>query len=423
MNTNDIEIERAVIGEILTFDELKEKVLLLEPDDFYYNEHRIICKAMINQVNSGKQYDFITVANECGQDFRTEIQNCIQLAISEQLFDEHFKLLKEMASKRRLIKQFQTLTIEGEISVSSIQKMLDDENGKRLTSDIKKNNDENIDSFVTGLNKRKGALLTGFGTIDKVIGGIRKSTVFIVGARPSTGKTTFALNIAANQIADPEKKVMFFSLEMSSEMIYERLIAAQNKIEYEKFSRNALSDEEIDVIKNQTDKLKNNGKFFVIDDVYNVEQICNLISENKPDLAVVDFMQIISAVGKFENVRNRIDYISNLFKRTAKATGCVIIILSQLSRIGKDAPTMSDLKESGGLEQDGDYIALLHRPYVLNKGDNTVHPEDTELLLDKNKFGRTGKVDLWFNLKYQKFFEKDERWDCSGVPFESDIEI
>ena len=423
MNINDIEIERAVIGEILTFEDLKDKTLLLEVEDFYYSEHRAICRAMLEQASGGKKYDFITVANQCGSEYKSEIQNCIQLAISSQLFDEHFKLLKEMASRRRLINQFQALTIDGEVSVSSVQKMLDDEANKKLSSDVKKNNDKNIDSFVSGLNKKKGALVTGFGTIDKVIGGIRKSTVFIVGARPSTGKTTFALNIAANQLADSNKKVMFFSLEMSSEMIYERLIASQNKIEYEKFSRNTLSDNEIEVIKSQTESLKDNGNFFVIDDVYNIEQICNLISENKPDLAVVDFMQIISAVGKFENVRNRIDYISSLFKRTAKSTGCVIIVLSQLSRIGKDAPTMSDLKESGGLEQDGDYIALLHRPYVLNKSDNAIQPEETELLLDKNKFGRTGKVDLWFDLKYQKFSERDNRWDCSGVPFESDIEI
>ena len=422
MNINDIEIERAVIGEILTFDSLKEKTLLLEPSDFAYDEHRIICKAMVSQAENGK-YDFITVANECGTAYRAEIQACIQLAVSVELFEEHFRLLKEMASRRRLINQFQALTIDGNVSVSSVQKMLDDENGKRLTSDVKQTNDRNIDIFVSGLNKQKGAIKTGFGTIDKVIGGIRKSTVFIVGARPSTGKTTFALNIAANQLSDPSKKVMFFSLEMSSEMIYERLISAQSRIDYEKFSRNNLTDEELKIITAKSSAIKESGRFFVIDDMYNVEHICNLISENKPDLAVVDFMQIISATGKFENVRNRIDYISSLFKRTAKSTGCVIIVLSQLSRIGKDAPTMSDLKESGGLEQDGDYIALLHRPYVLNKNEGECVPEDTELLLDKNKFGRTGKVDLWFDLKHQRFYERDERWDCSGTPFEDDISI
>jgi replicative DNA helicase len=84
---------------------------------------------------------------------------------------------------------------------------------------------------------------------------------------------------------------------------------------------------------------------------------------------------------------------------------------------------MSDLKESGGLEQDGDYIALLHRPYVLNKNDDSIRPGDSELLLDKNKFGRTGKVDLWFDLKHQRFTEYDKRWDCSGTPFEDDIRI
>lgn len=422
MNINDIEIERSVIGEILSFEKLKEKALLLEPNDFAYDEHKDICKTMISQAQKGK-YDFVTVAAECGSDYRLEIQNCIQLAISAELFEEHFRILKEMASRRRLINSFHALTIDGDVSVSSVQKMLDDENSRRLTSNVKEISERNIDAFVAELNKRKGTLMTGFGNIDKVTGGIRKSTVFIIGARPSTGKTTFALNIAANQIADPTKKVMFFSLEMSSEMIYERLMAAQNKIEYEKFSRNSLSEDEMKLIAAQSKNLKESERFFVIDDVYNVEQICNMISENKPSLAVVDFMQIISAVGKFENVRSRIDYISSLFKRTAKTTGCVIIVLSQLSRMGKEAPTMSDLKESGGLEQDGDYIALLHRPYVLNKNENECIPEDTQLLLDKNKFGRTGKIDLWFDLKYQRFYERNERWDTSGMPFEEDIEI
>ena len=422
MNINDIEVERSVIGEILSFESLKEKALLLEPSDFAYDEHRDICKTMISQAKKGK-FDFVTVAAECGASYRAEIQSCLHTAVSEALFEEHFRILKEMASRRRLISRFQALTLEGDVSVSSVQKMLDDENSKRLTSNVKEISERNIDAFVAELNKRKGTLMTGFGNIDKVTGGIRKSTVFIIGARPSTGKTTFALNIAANQIADSDKKVMFFSLEMSSEMIYERLMAAQNKIEYEKFSRNGLSEDEIKLIAAQSKKLKESGKFFVIDDVYNVEQICNMISEEKPSLAVVDFMQIISAVGKFENVRSRIDYISSLFKRTAKTTGCVIIVLSQLSRMGKEAPTMSDLKESGGLEQDGDYIALLHRPYVLNKNENECIPEDTQLLLDKNKFGRTGKIDLWFDLKHQKFYERDERWDTSGTPFEEDIEI
>lgn len=404
MENFNIEVERAVIGEILTFDDLKNKTLLIEEEDFYFKEHKEIVRVMRELCKENSEYDFVAVAAGCGNDYRAEIQACVQIAISSGLFEEHFKLLKEMASRRRLIEQFNKLSLEGDLSVPSVQRMLEDEQERRIFDDVIKTNDKNIDDFLTSLNINKGAISTGFGMMDKILGGIRNGTVFIVGARPSTGKTSFALNIAANQLKDESKKVMFFSLEMSAEMIYERVISAKGSIEYERFSRNSLSSDDLDKTAELALEIKDSKRFIVIDDVYNIEQICNLISENKPNLAVIDFMQIITAMGKFENVRSRIDYISALLKRTAKATGCAILVLSQLSRAGKDAPTMSDLKESGGLEQDGDYIALMHRPYVLNKGGG-YQPEHTELLLDKNKFGRTGKIDLYFDLKYQRFSE------------------
>lgn len=405
MDNYNIEVERAVIGEILAFEDLREKALLIDEDDFYFKEHRAILAAMHQLAKQNTDYDFIAVAALLGNQYRSEIQACVQIAISVGLFDEHFKLLKEMASRRRLTERFNRLTLDGDVSISSVQKMLDDEQEKRIFDDVIKTNAKNIDDFLTSLNVNKGAISTGFGQIDKTLGGIRKGTVFIVGARPSTGKTSFALNIASNQLKDETKKIMFFSLEMSAEMIYERVISSLASIEYERFSRNTLTDEDMKKTAELSLQIRDDERFLVIDDVYNIEQICNLISENKPNLAVVDFMQIISTIGKFENVRSRIDYISALFKRTAKTTGCSILVLSQLSRAGKEAPTMSDLKESGGLEQDGDYIALLHRPYVLNKGDGSIKPEQTELLLDKNKFGRTGKIDLYFDLKYQRFSE------------------
>lgn len=409
MNRSDIEIERAVIGEILVFDELHEKALLLEADDFDYMEHGMLAITMKELAKSHKKFDFITLANKCGANYRPIIQACVQIAVSAVMFEEHFQILKKMASQRRLVKRFNKLAVEGDVSVSTVQKLVDDENQKKLVNNISEINARNIDNFILGLNKRKGAIMTGFGMIDNILGGIRKSTVFIVGARPSTGKTTFALNIAANQLRDPDKKVLFFSLEMSAEMIFERVVSAEQGIEYEKFSRNTLDPSDHYYTEEFAERLKCEGRFIVVDDVYNVEHICNQICEHKPNLAVVDFMQIISSTGRFDNVRAKIDYISNLFKRTAKSTGCVILVLSQLSRTGKDAPTMSDLKESGGLEQDGDYIALMHRPYVLNKADPAITPEHTELLLDKNKFGRTGKLNLHFDLKHQKFYEESAR--------------
>ena len=426
MNYSDLEIERSVLGELMTFTEHRPKILLLSADDFEAEEHRRMFAVMSGQYTINGDFDFLTVANECGDGSRAEIQCCVQLAVSAGLFEEHFRLLKEMASRRRLIKGVNTLEWSGEISVASLQSLIEKERGKGVLDDARAQTEKSLDEFKENLNRSVGTLKTGFSTVDRVCGGLRRGTVFIVGARPSVGKTAFALNVAANQLTDPDKKVMFFSLEMTAEMIYERLMAARLSIEYNKFSRNELDTNDIEQVIKSADCLKNDGRFLVLDEVYNAELICNMIRENRPDLAVVDFMQIISATGKFENVRHRIDYISTLFKRTAKDTGCVILVLSQLSRAGKDAPTMSDLKESGGLEQDGDYIALLHRPYVLDKQNADVQPEDSELLLDKNKFGTVGRVKLWFDLKHQRFHELDtwheSRIDRSGSAFDG-VEI
>ena len=408
MRTYDLDVERVVLGGLMTFEKLQDKTLLIEVKDFEYLDHQELFEAMKKLYEQNGKYDFVQISAACKHNKREAIQACIQTAVSEVSFDEHLRLLKEMASARRLVTAFNDLAYNNDISLTTIQQLLDSENEKKLTVDLKENNEEKLNQFINGLNAKKDSLQTGFWVMDKTLGGIRKSTVFIIGARPSTGKTTFALNIAQN-VYNAGKKVLFFSLEMSAEMIFERLMAAQHRIEYEKFSQNTLTDDDIKEISASTVNMQLANRFFVIDDVYNAEQICNLIIEQQPDLAVVDFMQIIATTSKFNDVRQKIDYISSLFKRTAKKVGCTIMVLSQLSRAGKDAPTMSDLKESGGLEQDGDYIALLHRPYVLNKGDPNIPKEKTELLLDKNKFGQSGKIDLHFDLKHQKFTEYDIR--------------
>ena len=114
-------------------------------------------------------------------------------------------------------------------------------------------------------------------------------------------------------------------------------------------------------------------------------------------------MQIVTSDRHFADNRQRIDYISQRLKQTAKAVGCCLIILSQLTRAGKDKPTMSDLKESGGLEQVSDYVFLLHRPYVQDKSSGEYQPENTTVICDKNKFGSTGELKFIFAGKYQRF--------------------
>lgn len=130
-----------------------------------------------------------------------------------------------------------------------------------------------------------------------------------------------------------------------------------------------------------------------------------MIYQQKPDFVIIDFVQIVTSMQIFVDNRQRVDYISQQLKRAAKKTNCSILILSQLTRNAKEKPTMSALKESGGLEQDSDYIILLHRDYVNDKSNEDIDAKDTDVILDKNKFGRTKELKFEFDGKYQRFSE------------------
>ena len=143
------------------------------------------------------------------------------------------------------------------------------------------------------------------------------------------------------------------------------------------------------------------------DSISNIEDIVSLIHETKPDFVIIDYIQIVTSKSLFTDNRQRIDHISRLLKQTAKQTGAHILSLSQITRAGKDRPTMSDLKESGGLEQDSDYIMLLYREYVNDKSAQ-IKPEATTLTLDKNKFGRTGEIEMNFDGVHQRFTIADD---------------
>ena len=256
--------------------------------------------------------------------------------------------------------------------------------------------------------------------LNKFTGGFVRGTLISLGARPSVGKTTFAINIAAN---NPDKKIVFFSLEMSVRMIYDKIVASEGNIDYSHAVNHSVNFETVKCI------LEKYPNLIVIDNVSRAEDMAEIIRTIKPDLVFVDYVQIVQTVREFEAVRQRIDYISQIFKRTAKYVNCCIIALSQLTRGAKEEPTMSALKESGGLEQDSDYIILLKRPYVLDKSNKDILPSDTTLKLDKNKFGDSGEIKYYFDGAHQRFSENEaeptahmkanseEDYDDGDLPF------
>ena len=409
--------EQQVIGSIALYSEdFGKYVPVLSENDFTDKVYKNIFCIMKKVFAEKSVVDTALILNECNDNERVAVMNCCESIIAKSTFEEHLKIIKEATKKRGIKKDVETLLFNQDYSETALQNIID-RNQSCYHTDNEKYNQKNIDNFLSELNKPKQVINTGFSTLDRTLQGIRKGTVFIIGARPSTGKTAFALNIAENQIRT-KNVTMFFTLEMTANMIYERIASTCCRIDSNKFLSNKLSPYEQKEITDFMNSVKERKNLYVIDDINSIEVICNQILTVKPDLVIIDFMQIITSLKHHENVRTKIDYISSELKRTAKKTNTCIILLSQLTRNNKEAPTMSDLKESGGLEQDGDYIALLHRPYVLNKSDSSILPTMAQLLLDKNKFGRTGVIDLYFDGSIQRFTEYQNNYSDGDLPFD-----
>lgn len=323
----------------------------------------------------------------------TVMQSVISQAVDELRVDSVLENLKETAISDRMKKQVSELFIADDYTADDLRQIVNETEKADFSVDP-------IQKYLDEYAKPTERIKTGFKILDDMLnGGMIRGTVGTIGARPSVGKTTFAVNIAEN---NPDKIILFFSLEMSCRMVYDKLVASVGNIDY----KNATNhDVGFDTVKAVLDKYKN---FIVVDNVTTTEEMTEIIRRVKPDIVFIDYIQIVYTKKQYDVIRQRIDYISQLLKRTAKQINCCIIALSQLARSAKEEPTMSALKESGGLEQDSDYIILLKRPYVLDKSNKDIFPSDTTVKVDKNKFGSTGEIKYYFEGKYQRFTESEE---------------
>ena len=245
-------------------------------------------------------------------------------------------------------------------------------------------------------------LYTGINSVDSILGGLRLGNVSILGAEPSTGKTALALNIAMNALKRG-RKVVFFSLEMSDVQLIERMVAATGKLNYDSIANKHLSKEEqLEFAETARDMLMQ-GRLYIFDTLYFIEQMTERIIALKPDLVLVDFLQFCRTGWQANNTADRLEYIVSEFKRIAKLPYCQchIMLLSQPSRqAGQEKQSMFALKGSSAIEQGGDVIMLLDRPAVR---DIQQPPERASVKVAKNKFGRTGLVNLYFDGEHQRF--------------------
>lgn len=415
-NANTYDNERIVLGCLILFPEdYAIKMKQMSAEFFTGTAHRTIYNALLRAYRKhGVSYDTTLVVNELLNDtstdnelkseIKTELMNCCDITFKSTPFDEHYKTLVAEAGKRYLQSSYEELMLDNNLTAESIRERLEVYD-KAYNADSEKDYKSVYDRYLDNLTKPKQSIKTGYSKIDSLTGGLRRGTLSVIGARASTGKTALALNIALN-VAKQSKKVQFFSLEMTADMILDRLACRSCWLDYKQFNDDFVGVNIKTIIKKFLDTPSVRDNMQIIDDVNTIENICNYISSIKPDLVIIDYVQIVRTLKHIDSVRLQIDYISSELKRIAKQTNCCIVLLSQLRRKDSDsvkAPTMQDLKESSGLEQNGDYILMLYRPFVDNKTDYT--SDETKLIIEKNKFGRTGIINLNFDGSHQYFSE------------------
>lgn len=440
----NIEAERLVLGSIMLDDSLYVQAAgTLEPDDFSLDKHRRIFRRMAGLHERGESIDRVTVANELLR--FDELEACGGLSYLVSLDDglphivnleSYIRIVKDKSVLRRIIYAAQHLMnrcLVGEEDPSEILAGAEETLLKLGEARIKSpmsSPRQILEEYEGGINafldpsKRIQGIGTGFYKLDEMTGGLHAGDLFILAARPSMGKTAMALNIAHHVAVKCEQAVAIFSLEMSKESLLTRMLCAGARVDSQRFRAGYLSADERRRLQAGLNQLVEAPIF--IDDTAGVHlmdihaKLRRLQAERKLGLVVVDYLQLMSGRGRFENRNQEISSISRGLKLLAKELGVPMLVLSQLSRApetrqGDHRPQLSDLRESGSIEQDADLVGFIFREEVYKRDREDLRGL-AELILAKQRNGPVGKIDLVFLHHLTKFENRAE--DVGEAPAE-----
>jgi len=428
----NLDAERFVLGAILMDDALYIQVAgTLVPEDFSLEKHRRIFLRMSELYNRGERIDRVTVANELMKQNQLESVDGVSYLVSldEGMpalsnLDSYVGIVKDKAVLRSIIFTSQKLIdrcIIGEeepdqILASAEESLL--KLGESRAQDALVNPQRILQEFEGGINafldpsKRIKGLSTGFLKLDEMTGGLHPGELVILAARPSMGKTALALNVAQHVAMHPEKQtVAVFSLEMSRESLLTRMICAGARVDQQKFRAGYLNQDERRRLSKTATELVQAPLY--IDDTSGTHmmdihaKLRRLKAEHGLSLVVIDYLQLMSGRGRYENRNQEISTISRGLKLLAKDLKVPMLVLSQLNRApetrpGDHRPQLSDLRESGSIEQDADLVAFIFREEVYKQEDERLKGL-AELLVAKQRNGPTGKVNLVFLKEFTKF--------------------
>ncbi len=429
-----IEAEESLLGNIMLYpDALRQCADAgVSSDDFYLEKHRSIYSIMFSMYENKEKVDTVSLSSKLkdfgifdkvgGLDYLMQLANA---TISANNTGEYISIIRNKSLARKVIKVGEEISNDAYDLSVSVDEML--ENVERKVTEVTRSK-TNAD-FKTGVEVFESAVKhieaiqeagtditgvkTGYNDLDSKTAGFQKGDLIILAARPSMGKTALALNMAINAASVTPGSVAIFSLEMPSEQVAIRMMAAASEVSIHKLRTGTLNDEEWSKINEAVQKLKTYNIF--VDDTPGIKvsemyaKARKLAKDEGLALIIVDYIQLIQATGKSDSRQQEVSEISRRLKAMARELNVPVIALSQLSRSVESRqdkrPVLSDLRESGALEQDADLVLFLYRDAYYNREedlDNT--REDVELLLSKHRNGPTGKVVLAFEKDDNKFF-------------------
>jgi replicative DNA helicase len=422
-----LEAERAVLGAILLEPNLLPRAVeVLTPEEFYKEAHRKIFAAMIQLFERGEAPDTIMVAETLRRDgvFEEVGGHTVLATLQEEgtvatQFAAYTAIVREKALLREMIRVAREIVEEGYEEKDDVQGLLDraeqmlfrisQRRFQRSAFPVREILDAAIKHIEMLYHRKEDitGLATGFNDLDKMTSGLQGSDFVIIAGRPSTGKTAFALNIAAHAAVELHRPALIFSLEMSKEQLVQRLICAEARVDSRNVRSGFMQQGEWSRIVNAAGRLHEAPLF--IDDTANLSVLearakaRRIMAEHRLELVVIDYLQLMQGRWRAENRQQEISEISRSLKALAKELNVPVVALSQLSRAvearGEGLPRLSDLRESGALEQDADLIMFLAR----KENAPDVEAGTTDLVIGKHRNGPTGRLELVFHAEYTRF--------------------
>lgn len=427
---HDIEAEQAIIGSMLTDkDAVIAAVEVLQEQDFYREDNKIIYSAILNLYNRAEPIDIITLKSELKSMGKFEAVGGLEYIVqlpdkvpTTSNVEQYIKIVEEKSMLRALIKTADELITLGYDPTQEVEQVIDIAEKKIFQVMQKKNQkgyssikDILVDTFtqLEQLYNQKESITgvpTGFVDLDYRTSGLHNSDLILVAARPAMGKSAFALNIATNAAVRAKVPVAIFSLEMSKEQMTNRILCSEAMVDSAKVRTGKIDDDEWTKLAATSGELSEAGIY--IDDtpgisIMEIRAKCRKMKlEKNIGLVVIDYLQLVQGSNKKGGSREQeIAEISRSLKILAKEIDVPVIALSQLSRAPEQRidhrPMLSDLRESGSIEQDADIVMFLYRDDYYN--EDTEKKNIAEVIIAKHRSGATGTVELLWLANYTKF--------------------